>query len=184
MHSFIFDDIGSELCLFFLNLYLLRFIPVLYTWYRWRNISFFLWSFVVLAGIINFALGLYYFYWKMVNYWKSKVLPKIKKVFENPKKAAAAEACKNFDEAKVIVCRLQIVKGVSKESWLSIIDQEGGKSSIDYILSIFVDSLEIVVACIDVLLNWSGTIRKGVWRQKDWASTQSYWNLWSFLNWD
>ncbi|KAK6154796.1 hypothetical protein DH2020_009044 [Rehmannia glutinosa] len=37
---------------------------------------------------------------KMVNYWKSKVLPKIKKVFENPKKASAAEACKAFDEAK------------------------------------------------------------------------------------
>ncbi|PIN04723.1 hypothetical protein CDL12_22742 [Handroanthus impetiginosus] len=36
----------------------------------------------------------------MANYWKSKVLPKIKKVFENPKKAAAAEACKAFDEAK------------------------------------------------------------------------------------
>ncbi|KAG8365709.1 hypothetical protein BUALT_Bualt18G0134800 [Buddleja alternifolia] len=36
----------------------------------------------------------------MVNYWKSKVLPKIKKVFENPKKSAAAEACKVFDEAK------------------------------------------------------------------------------------
>ncbi|XP_051135926.1 plasma membrane-associated cation-binding protein 1-like [Andrographis paniculata] len=36
----------------------------------------------------------------MVNYWKSKVLPKIKKVFENPKKVAAAEACKSFDEAK------------------------------------------------------------------------------------
>ncbi|KAL0321458.1 UNVERIFIED_CONTAM: Plasma membrane-associated cation-binding protein 1 [Sesamum radiatum] len=36
----------------------------------------------------------------MVNYWKSKVLPKIKKVFENPKKAAAAEASKTFDEAK------------------------------------------------------------------------------------
>ncbi|KAI3465775.1 hypothetical protein Pfo_022438 [Paulownia fortunei] len=42
----------------------------------------------------------YYLYMKMVNYWKSKVLPKIKKVFENPKKAAAAEACKVFDEAK------------------------------------------------------------------------------------
>lgn len=39
----------------------------------------------------------------MTNYWKSKVLPKIKKVFENPKKAAAAEACKNFDESKVII---------------------------------------------------------------------------------
>ena len=36
----------------------------------------------------------------MVNYWKSKVLPKIKKVFENPKKAAALEACKAFDESK------------------------------------------------------------------------------------
>ncbi|GFP84176.1 plasma membrane-associated cation-binding protein 1 [Phtheirospermum japonicum] len=36
----------------------------------------------------------------MVNYWKSKVLPKIKKVFENPRKAGAAEACKVFDEAK------------------------------------------------------------------------------------
>ncbi|XP_075502873.1 plasma membrane-associated cation-binding protein 1-like [Primulina tabacum] len=36
----------------------------------------------------------------MVNYWKSKVLPKIKKVFENPKKTAAAEACKSFDESK------------------------------------------------------------------------------------
>ncbi|XP_073144269.1 plasma membrane-associated cation-binding protein 1 [Henckelia pumila] len=36
----------------------------------------------------------------MVNYWKSNVLPKIKKVFENPKKTAAAEACKSFDESK------------------------------------------------------------------------------------
>ncbi|KAL3631609.1 Plasma membrane-associated cation-binding protein 1 [Castilleja foliolosa] len=36
----------------------------------------------------------------MVNYWKSKVLPKIKKVFENPRKVGAAEACKAFDEAK------------------------------------------------------------------------------------
>ncbi|KAL8511965.1 hypothetical protein ACS0TY_018430 [Phlomoides rotata] len=36
----------------------------------------------------------------MVNYWKSKLLPKIKKVFENPKKTAAAEACKSFDESK------------------------------------------------------------------------------------
>lgn len=36
----------------------------------------------------------------MVNYWKSKVLPKIKKVFENPKKIAALEACKAFDESK------------------------------------------------------------------------------------
>ncbi|CAH9116950.1 unnamed protein product [Cuscuta epithymum] len=37
-----------------------------------------------------------------MNYWKSKVLPKIKKAFEknNPKKAAAAEACKAFDESK------------------------------------------------------------------------------------
>ncbi|KAL0297849.1 UNVERIFIED_CONTAM: Plasma membrane-associated cation-binding protein 1 [Sesamum angustifolium] len=58
-------------------------------------------SFSLTAIVKNFALGLYYYYyWKMVNYWKSKVLPKIKKVFENPKKAAAAEACKTFDEAK------------------------------------------------------------------------------------
>ncbi|KAK4801259.1 hypothetical protein SAY86_021746 [Trapa natans] len=36
-----------------------------------------------------------------MGYWKSKVLPKIKKVFEkNGKKAAAAEACKSFDESK------------------------------------------------------------------------------------
>ncbi|KAL2493967.1 Plasma membrane-associated cation-binding protein 1 [Forsythia ovata] len=39
---------------------------------------------------------------KMVNYWKTKVLPTIKKVFDKngPKKAAAAEACKIFDETK------------------------------------------------------------------------------------
>lgn len=39
----------------------------------------------------------------MVNYWKSKVLPTIKKVFDkkDSKKTAAAEACKLFDEAKV-----------------------------------------------------------------------------------
>lgn len=38
-----------------------------------------------------------------MGYWKSKVLPKIKKVFEkNPaKKAAVAEACKSFDDSKV-----------------------------------------------------------------------------------
>ncbi|WOL02200.1 plasma membrane-associated cation-binding protein 1-like [Canna indica] len=37
----------------------------------------------------------------MVNYWKSKVLPTIKKVFDkNGKKAAAVEACKSFDESK------------------------------------------------------------------------------------
>lgn len=38
-----------------------------------------------------------------MNYWKAKVLPKIKKVFEKngTKKAAAAEACKAFDESKV-----------------------------------------------------------------------------------
>lgn len=36
-----------------------------------------------------------------MGYWKSKVLPKIKKVFEkNGKKAAAAEASKSFDESK------------------------------------------------------------------------------------
>ncbi|KAK4742457.1 hypothetical protein SAY87_000458 [Trapa incisa] len=36
-----------------------------------------------------------------MGYWKSKVLPKIKKVFEkNGNKAAAAEACRSFDESK------------------------------------------------------------------------------------
>ncbi|CAJ1975975.1 unnamed protein product [Sphenostylis stenocarpa] len=36
-----------------------------------------------------------------MGYWKSKVLPKIKKVFEkNSTKKAAAEASKSFDEAK------------------------------------------------------------------------------------
>ncbi|KAG2689417.1 hypothetical protein I3843_09G136500 [Carya illinoinensis] len=37
-----------------------------------------------------------------MGYWKEKVLPKIKKVFDKtgPKKAAAAEACKSFDESK------------------------------------------------------------------------------------
>ena len=38
-----------------------------------------------------------------MGYWKSKVLPKIKKVFDKSgtKKAAAAEASKSFDESKV-----------------------------------------------------------------------------------
>ncbi|KAL0925333.1 hypothetical protein M5K25_003654 [Dendrobium thyrsiflorum] len=36
-----------------------------------------------------------------MGYWKSKVLPKIKKVFEkNGNKKAAAEACKSFDDSK------------------------------------------------------------------------------------
>ncbi|KAJ4828462.1 hypothetical protein Tsubulata_018170 [Turnera subulata] len=37
-----------------------------------------------------------------MGYWKTKVLPKIKKVFEKDsgKKAAAAEACKSFDGTK------------------------------------------------------------------------------------
>ncbi|OMO68902.1 DREPP plasma membrane polypeptide [Corchorus capsularis] len=36
-----------------------------------------------------------------MGYWKSKVLPKIKKVFEkNGTKKAAAEACKAFDDSK------------------------------------------------------------------------------------
>ncbi|XP_030942609.1 plasma membrane-associated cation-binding protein 1 [Quercus lobata] len=38
-----------------------------------------------------------------MGYWKSKVLPKIKKVFEKngtKKSAAAAEACKSFDKSK------------------------------------------------------------------------------------
>ncbi|KAL5989897.1 Plasma membrane-associated cation-binding protein 1 [Asimina triloba] len=37
----------------------------------------------------------------MGNYWTSKLLPKIKKVFEkNGTKKAAAEACKSFDDSK------------------------------------------------------------------------------------
>lgn len=37
-----------------------------------------------------------------MGYWKSKVLPKIKKVFDkNGNKKAAAEACKSFDDSKV-----------------------------------------------------------------------------------
>lgn len=38
-----------------------------------------------------------------MGYWKAKVLPKIKMIFEKngPKKAAAAEASKTFDETKV-----------------------------------------------------------------------------------
>lgn len=36
-----------------------------------------------------------------MGYWKSKVLPKIRKVFEkNGNKKAAAEACKSFDDSK------------------------------------------------------------------------------------
>ena len=40
----------------------------------------------------------------MVNYWKEKILPKIKKVFEKngAKKAAAAEATKTFDDSKEV----------------------------------------------------------------------------------
>ena len=40
-----------------------------------------------------------------MGYWATKVLPKIKKVFEknSVKKAAAAEACKSFDESKVFL---------------------------------------------------------------------------------
>jgi hypothetical protein len=39
-----------------------------------------------------------------MGYWKTKVLPKIKKVFEknSTKKTAAAEATKSFDESKVV----------------------------------------------------------------------------------
>lgn len=38
-----------------------------------------------------------------MGYWKSKLLPKIKKVFDkgSSKKAAAAEATKAFDDSKV-----------------------------------------------------------------------------------
>nr|XP_004248413.1 plasma membrane-associated cation-binding protein 1 [Solanum lycopersicum]XP_019071667.1 plasma membrane-associated cation-binding protein 1 [Solanum lycopersicum]XP_025883674.1 plasma membrane-associated cation-binding protein 1 [Solanum lycopersicum] len=37
-----------------------------------------------------------------MGYWKAKVLPKIKQIFDKngPKKTAAAEACKTFDQAK------------------------------------------------------------------------------------
>ncbi|CAA0830844.1 Plasma membrane-associated cation-binding protein 1 [Striga hermonthica] len=73
-----------------------------------RQLSF--WSAIAMIDvsdssiqIISFILSPSSFFCsttKMVNYWKSKVLPKIKKAFENPKKAAAAEACKAFDEAK------------------------------------------------------------------------------------
>ncbi|KAH0720160.1 hypothetical protein KY289_007145 [Solanum tuberosum] len=37
-----------------------------------------------------------------MGYWKAKVLPKIKQIFDKngPKKTAASEACKTFDEAK------------------------------------------------------------------------------------
>nr|XP_043632610.1 plasma membrane-associated cation-binding protein 1-like [Erigeron canadensis] len=36
-----------------------------------------------------------------MGYWKSSVVPKFKKIFEkNPKKIAAAEACKSFDDSK------------------------------------------------------------------------------------
>ncbi|URD87996.1 DREPP plasma membrane polypeptide [Musa troglodytarum] len=52
----------------------------------------------------------------MVNYWKTKVLPKIKKVFDrNGKKAAAAEACKSFDESKTLV-KQPTESGVKKKS--------------------------------------------------------------------
>lgn len=38
-----------------------------------------------------------------MGYWQAKVVPKFKQIFDKngPKKAAAAEACKTFDEAKV-----------------------------------------------------------------------------------
>lgn len=51
-----------------------------------------------------------------MGYWKSKVLPKIKKVFEKKdtkKSAAAAEACKSFDESKV--CYLKSTSSFFKE---------------------------------------------------------------------
>ncbi|KAJ8616623.1 hypothetical protein MRB53_035995 [Persea americana] len=42
-----------------------------------------------------------------MGYWKSKVLPKIKKVFEKNggKKAAAAEICKSFDDSKEAISK-------------------------------------------------------------------------------
>ncbi|KAK6240284.1 hypothetical protein SCA6_005673 [Theobroma cacao] len=40
-------------------------------------------------------------YIRHMGYWKSKILPKIKKVFEkNGSKKAAVEACKSFDDSK------------------------------------------------------------------------------------
>lgn len=44
----------------------------------------------------------YIYYQATMGYWKTKVLPKFQKVFgkDASKKAAAAEACKSFDEAK------------------------------------------------------------------------------------
>lgn len=47
---------------------------------------------------------------RKMGYWKSKVLPRIKKVFEKngTKKAAAAEACKSFDDSKVVFMYMYI----------------------------------------------------------------------------
>ena len=58
----------------------------------------------------------------MVNYWKSKVLPKIKKVFENPKKAAALEASKAFDESKVhfIITYLDMIYPLISHTYIYI----------------------------------------------------------------
>lgn len=40
-----------------------------------------------------------------MGYWNSKVVPRFKKLFEknSAKKAAAAEACKTFDDSKVFL---------------------------------------------------------------------------------
>lgn len=48
---------------------------------------------------------IFFFVFAEMGYWKSKLLPKIKKVFEkNGSKKAAAEACKSFDDSKVGFC--------------------------------------------------------------------------------
>lgn len=48
---------------------------------------------------------IFFFVFEEMGYWKSKLLPKIKKVFEkNGSKKAAAEACKSFDDSKVGFC--------------------------------------------------------------------------------
>ena len=46
-----------------------------------------------------------------MGYWNSKVVPRFKKIFEknSAKKAAAAEACKTFDESKVHIIIYLIV---------------------------------------------------------------------------
>ena len=58
-----------------------------------------------------------------MDYWKTKVLPKIKVVFAkggNAKKAAAAELIKSFDESKVRRRRRRrrLIRLVDRSGWL------------------------------------------------------------------